>query len=316
MFFYYDNITSVTNSKDQSVDQDNEFILSTGSNLTLNESRIINFLLSCVRIDDRTFRTIEISYDAMCRILNYNPKSGGRIEYIAKIVECLKDKQIFCRDRASANNEIVTVPWFDICECKDNHSVEGKRTDAGKIVYTFRFNSELELYLLDLKSKFTKCNYSTVQGFTNKYTAKLYMILSSVTYSDCISFSFEDICFLLGFSDLDNIEKKPKFANFKRDVLENALEEINMNTGFTVEYSLDRTARTIKSVIFNVFEKGQGAKIAPFSPLPDVAFCERKTEDGFIEKYCKVEVEGSFRNRKPRSQDAEVVAFQNLVNLR
>ena len=78
-----DNVYSAVNSVIQSVDQDNVFILSTGSNLSLLENKLINFLLSCIRMDDDSFRTMLVTYDAIYRIFDYD--TGKRGYYVVQL---------------------------------------------------------------------------------------------------------------------------------------------------------------------------------------------------------------------------------------
>lgn len=110
------SISFVINSEIQSVDQDNAFILSTGSNLSLLENKLINFLLSCIRVDDTHFRTILVTYDAIYRIFDYDPRKGGRQDRIDKVVLSLKGKMIHFTPASGSPYYCGTIPWFEICE--------------------------------------------------------------------------------------------------------------------------------------------------------------------------------------------------------
>ena len=138
-----DNVYSAVNSVIQSVDQDNVFILSTGSNLSLLENKLINFLLSCIRMDDESFRTMLVTYDAIYRIFDYDTGKRGRIDRIDKLVTGLKDKTIHITPYPGCPYAAGEFPWFEICEKVEDETWDGDSLPA---------ESEEELYKVQLLS--------------------------------------------------------------------------------------------------------------------------------------------------------------------
>ena len=293
-----DNVYSAVNSVIQSVDQDNVFILSTGSNLSLLENKLINFLLSCIRMDDESFRTMLVTYDAIYRIFDYDTGKRGRIDRIDKLVTGLKGKTIHITPYPGCPYAAGEFPWFEICEKVEDETWDGKE------LYRFKFHEKLTPFLLNLKKNFTKCNYSLIQSFTNKYSAKLFMILSTEKPGYAVEHQYDKLTFILGYKDLDNLEKKPQFSNFKRDVLEGAMQELKEKAGIyaTVNYKKS-SYRSVSSVCFTVLSKSQKKRIVSENPLPDVAFCV----NGFTgEKCCLINVGNTFSRVQRYNLDTEV----------
>ena len=308
--FRADNVISIINSEIQSVDQDNSFILSTGSNLSLLENKLINFLLSCIRIDDTEFRTILVTYDAVYRIFDYDPRKGGRRDRIDKVVESLKDKMIYFTPAPGSPYYCGTIRWLEVCVRVDGDSLNGKD------YYKFKFSRALEPYLLNLKNRFTKCNYSLIQSFRNKYSAKLFMILSSEKPGYAVSYKYSYLSFLLGYSDLENPDKMPQFSNFRRDILNGALIELREKAGIYATVNCQKSSyRSVTNIIFTVLSKNAHKRTQNETPLPDVAFCMRKNEEGEDEKYCLVNVGGAFTNSRSYHLYADDVVYSPALRV-
>ena len=302
--YILDNVFSVVNSQKQSVDQDNAFILSTGSNLSLLENKLINFLLSCIRMDDTAFRTVLVTYDAIYRLFDYDQKKRGRMDRIDKVVDSLKTKEIHVTHMPGSPYYTGIIPWFEICERVEDEYLDGKD------LYRFKFHPDLEPYLLNLKNRFTKCNFSLIQSFRNKYSAKLFMILSTEKPGYAVSYNYGYLSFLLGYSDLDNPDKTPQFSNFRRDILDGALVELREKAGLFATVNCKKGSyRSVTNVIFTVLSKSQKARASSDIPLPDVAFCIQTSPSG-DEKYCIVNVGDTFAKNRSYLSEMEEATFE------
>lgn len=131
-------------------------------------------------------------------------------------------------------------------------------------------NKEIKSFVIDLNTLFTKYKLINVLALKSFYAIRVYEILiSSFNHQYCKKHSFE-----FSVADLrqtliepDEASKKPnpskqkkaekykQIGQFRENVLDVAMNEINKKTDLNVSYKTKKTGRTITAIIFYVNEK-------------------------------------------------------------
>ena len=143
-----------------------------------------------------------------------------------------------------------------------------------KGVVEIKVNSELAPYLIDLKSRFTKYYLSEVLSFKSVYSMRIYQILCQWSNKQTVTYSVEHLRFLLNIEP----EEYTRYNDFKRKVLESALQEINKLSTLKYYYKEIKTGKKITSIAF-IIERPIRVKTKDEAKqkVPQVVIFEEKT---------------------------------------
>lgn len=179
-------------------------------------------------------------------------------------------------------------------------------------IFTIKFNDSMKKYLFDLTSSYTSTEISILMSFgigrgggskgKANYALRLYDILRAQKYriggrrrEAAESFNFEQLKITLGLIDIDNTvvrrsvfdsvtkgtsvpgktgrQKYARWDNFKRRVLEPAVEEINEKTDIRIRYELEYigSAGKVGRIVFFISESDAYKKNIPTEHLIEEA---------------------------------------------
>ncbi len=182
-----------------------------------------------------------------------------------------------------------------------------KRFDYLKGMIYGKFNDEINEYVLDLRSNFTKLPIKIMFSFKNDYSFRLYELLRSVCYTSghqkknvfSVPYKLSELKFKLGTIDIKDDsnekaanfikkgetdydiiitgvkkQKHPDWHDFKRYVLDVAVNEINDTTDIQLSYDVKKTGKGGKAsfITFNVkySEFSQGEDVVNTQILPAI----------------------------------------------
>lgn len=176
-------------------------ILFSNLNLTLEEFRLLYFLI--YKIDKNTIKITEYMH-------NYNLNGKGVYQNVKKA--CSKLQNLILE----INNK--KIKCFNYL----------KYTTFVK----YEFSTE---FLNEIKYRYTKINFNSINNFYCKYSFLIYsFIISNFQQNNSNFFKID----LLDFKNILGIrDTYPKFSNFKIKVLEKAKEDINKNTEINFVYT-------------------------------------------------------------------------------
>ena len=222
----------------------NELILSR-NNLSLVEQKLVLYLISQIRMEDTELHWYEFHITDFCRICGYN--LGGRnYQRIRSVLIGLRDKSWWQRVEGPGGEvKEVTMSWI-------NKAVLEPR----KGVIRVRLDDDLVPYLLDLHENFTKYQLIHCLGFKSKYTLALYENLCMIHYhpgfgSYTWKYTRRQLLDLFGISE----DRYPEWRDFKRRILDVAVEEINEKSNKLVSYETILSVRKVTAVVITVKEK-------------------------------------------------------------
>jgi len=113
-----------------------------------------------------------------------------------------------------------------------------------------RFSDEVMPYLADLNHKFTKYQLHNISAFKRTYSIRLYELLTQYRTLKFRSLAVSDLRLALQLDD-----KFKLFAEFKRNVIDSSIKEINDKSDLKVEYELVKRGRSVVSINFKIIEK-------------------------------------------------------------
>lgn len=217
--------------KNRKVVQLNKFIKGDVSAFSVNDLKIFKLIISKVDSKESLFRDFyEITTDEI-KALNIN------------------EKHLYSETRKTLRRLANIYITFD--EGESIREVGLIRNDFKFEKYTkkvlINFNKDMDEYLINLKKNFFMYDLIDIVNFKFKHTIKFYEYIKSQSLN-VIKLKIETIKSIL---DLNN--KYSRYTNFRTDVLEVILEEINESSNtLYISYTEERVGAKVEYIIFHV----------------------------------------------------------------
>ena len=206
-------------------------------NLTLQEYRVILWLISKVRVDDEDFKEHELNVVEFCNIIGI--RYDCMYQRLAKITKSLMEKVI----------EIKTVNGSkEILEQVGILSYARYESGQGKVVLSF--HPRMGRFLLDLQNNFTKTSLSISLKFSSLYSLRFYELMRQNIFSRV---SFLTISELRTFFGVRN-EQYSNYKDFKKYVIKPSINEVNEKSDLDIEWSEIKKGRKVELIRFLIKE--------------------------------------------------------------
>lgn len=215
--------------------QQNRYQLSknSGNSLSLLEHKVLLYIISKIKPDDTELKEQVFNIKDFCEVVGIGTK-GDNYKDLKSAITKLKSRVMWLYTEDAE----ITVSWID-------KAYIYKKSGQVKI----RLDEDLKPYLISLRDNYTQFPLSAVLQMRSKYGIALYQLLKSYLFkSKVISFNIEDLKEILDCSSYNN------FTNFKKKVLEPALNDINTCSELNVSVSYEKENRTYKRAVFYVRE--------------------------------------------------------------
>lgn len=192
--------------------ESNDLISKAKHDLTTNQLKIIDFLISKIKPDDKDFEELETSMYELTNVLEIK-RSGRTYNQIANTLDDLRKKEvtIYNQERES----IVRTGWVSSAEYFKN----------GKVLLSF--DKKLTPYLLDLSKNYTQYLLIDTVKLKSKYSILLYKLMREADKD-----KGKSIAILQGtpeeFKEWLGAPKSYSYNSLKNQVLTKAIEEINL----------------------------------------------------------------------------------------
>ncbi len=210
----------------------NKLINNTRYNLSLQEQKIIMYLIAHIKPGDTELHTVLFSIQEFCKLLEIKePK--GHYKDLKRYTEGLLSKSFTIED----DKKLLTINWVEFVEVEKESGI-----------IQLKLNHKLTPYLLDLRNNFTSYELYYILRFKSKYSIRLFEILKSAEYKRGFEMDINTIQNLLG-------SKYTRFVDFKRKVIEIAVKEINRETDLNVTVEYIKVGRAYKKIKFYIKNK-------------------------------------------------------------
>ena len=206
----------IMSERSMTVATSNELIQKKQFLLKAQEHKILLYLVSKLKPDDVSFQEITVNTAELCDCLgiSYNGKNEkdmkDAIKYLSDTSYWVDfgDKQQLCRWLA----KVVFFPRSATFSC--------------------RFDEDLMPYLLQLNKRYVSYELVNVLAMQSQYSIRVYQLLKSYCELGKWTFQVKDLREHLGIAKC-----YATYKEFRRNVLDKALKEINNFTDITVAYT-------------------------------------------------------------------------------
>jgi len=210
----------------------NDLIQKSRFHLSLQEQKIILYLITKIRPEDMELKEHVFDILDFCKVCGLDKSSGANYKYIKQTLKGLRDKSIWIELK---NGMETTLAWLD--------KVTMQRT-GGKVI--IKIDEMMKPYLLQLQNNFTEYELLFTLAMRSQYSIKLYELLKSLEYKKRWIFDIEDLKRLL------SAEKYNRYPDFKRYVLDIAVREINDLSDITTWYEASKEGRKYAKIEFSM----------------------------------------------------------------
>lgn len=217
---FYDDLYS--NPLEKTVRKSNELIQKSRFNLSLQQQKIVLYLISHISPYDDDFKTFDFDIREFCRACGIDYDNGGNYELLKKQIKAIRDESLWL----ALNDEDETETLFNW--------IEKARIKKKSGIVQIRLDEDLKPYLLQLKENFTKYEIIYTLNFKSKYTIRLYELIKSIHYQEIEQLEY--VFSLDKLRKLTGAEKYKTYQHFKDRVLKMAVKEINQYSDKKVSF--------------------------------------------------------------------------------
>lgn len=225
----------ITISQKQSffVAKGNELIQQSRFSLTMQQSKIMLFLISKIRPHDLGDEIYSISIREFCKVCNIECDSGKNYNDVKAALKALADKSVWVR----IGDSEVLLRWLNRLRLnKETNEIE------------LSFHPDMIPFLYDLRDRYTSYSLENVLTMRSKYGIRLYELLKSYEYLE------KDITFTLEELKMRLDAPYKRYPDFRRYVLEPAIDDINTCSDIAVGYIPFQSSksRSIDMITFSI----------------------------------------------------------------
>lgn len=217
----------------------NELIQKSRFNLSLQQQKIVLYLISQIDPRDEDFDLYEFSIPEFCQICGVDYTSGKNYQDLKIAIKDIADKSIWIR--IDEDTETL-LRW-----------IEKPYINPQSGMIKIRLDRDMKPYLLQLKKNFTQYELVYTLHFRSKYTIRLYELIKSVHFHELEDYkkvySLDDLRQLLG------AEKYKTYQHFKDRVLTSAIREINEHSDKNLSYIPRKKGKKVVEIELTITSK-------------------------------------------------------------
>ena len=225
----------IREARNELVVKHNDLLRKSRYTLSANEQKIIIYLVSKINADDKELKEIEINILDFCKVIGIEI-NGDAYNRVKETIKSLADKSW----------------WLTFTEKKETlfRWINEAEIEKGNGIIKLQLSNHLKPYLLELKQNFTKYELINVLSLRSKYSIRLYELLKSYLWQGGWQVSVKEIRELL-----ETEGKYKEFKDFRKRVLNPAIEEINGYTDLQIKMTTLKSGKTISHLHFKIDEK-------------------------------------------------------------
>ena len=231
------NKRKIREQREFSVVKANELIQNSRFDLSMQEQKVILYLISRIKPEDNDIKKQTFNIKEFCQICGINDHNGKNYADMKKAIQNLHDKSLWIQ--VDEKTEILFSWISSAAVIKDDGIVD---------IY---LNEAMKPYLLQLRERFTQYELIYTLGMKSQYSIRIYELLKSYENMHRKIFAIDDLKKML----MCEKESYSNFNNFKTYVLDIAMREINALTDISVEYETEKKGKKITQIEFIIKSK-------------------------------------------------------------
>lgn len=231
--------------RDRYVVKANELIQKSRFNLTLQQQKIVLYLISQIERNDKEFKLYSFSIQQFCKVCGINYTSGKNYNDLKEALKEIAQKVLWIK---LPNGKETTVRW-----------IEKAYIDRNTGTIEIRLDEDMKPYLLQLRDNFTQYELVWTLQFNSKYSIRLYELIKSIHYHDLDP--YERTYDIDELKRLLDAETYKTYQHFKDRALQVAVDEINSTSDKLVSFVPIKDGRAVKKIQLHIESKDQGERI-------------------------------------------------------
>lgn len=225
--------------RERRVTKANDLIQKSRFSLSTQQQKIVLFLISQINQWDEDFKIYKFSIAEFRRVCGINHPGGRGYAEMKSAIKDIADKSVWVK---LENGKETLLRW-----------IEKPYIDEGRGTVEIRLDKDMKPYLLQLRENFTDYELIYTLRFRSKYSIRLYELIRSVHYHDLeethCRFAVSQLKRLLDADDYS------EYRDFKRRVLNMAVNEINSYSDREVHYTELKQGRKVMGLSFSIKAK-------------------------------------------------------------
>lgn len=230
-------LDNINKEREMKVYKADEMLQQACCNLTLVENRLILYTISKIKPTDTDFMEYNFNLKDFYNICGV--KTNESYTKTKKILKNLANKSWWI----TTNNGTETlIRWFNVLEIKKNTGI-----------VTIKFHEKMFPYLLLLQKK-----EEFYTGYKLKYVLPMKSIYSQRLYEILKSYQKNNLAWWFKIDELKkilNCENYTRYPDFRRRVIEIAINEINKYTDIKISYNTEKQGNKVTIITFYMIEK-------------------------------------------------------------
>lgn len=203
--------------------------------LSTQQQKIVLYLISQIKPEDEDFKQYKFDMKDFARLCGIQCH-GENYQNFKDSLKALHDNSFWLIE----GNKHRLLTWLQDIEI-----------DTYETTVSLRLDSRLKPYLLKLKDSFTIFNFGSTLMMRSKHSIRLLEIFASYRSLGMITFTIEELKETLECGEYT------EYKDFRRYVIDKALEEINKYSEITVEYKPIKHGRSVYALLFTITEKSK-----------------------------------------------------------
>lgn len=211
--------------------------------MSLNALKLLRTAIMNVVKQDSDFQTYRLTVKEFSDLLGISESNFRRDGMMDNITDELMDARITLRH----NGDTEKFHWVSYCKYND-----------GQIM--LRLHDELKPYLLELSKLYTQYALSDILKMKTPSSIRVYELIAEgikgqtifASQTAHVYLSVETIKAATGLA-----EKYKQFGMFRKRVIDKAVEEINENTSYFIQYTVDKPSRQIVGFDFEIMDRAE-----------------------------------------------------------
>ena len=215
----------------------NELIQKSRFSLSLQQQKIILYLISKIHPTDTEFHEYKFEIKAFCEACGIDSDGGTVYSEIKEAIKNIADKSLWVK---MPDGRETLLRW-----------IEKASLETGTGILTIRLDNDMKPYLLQLNKNYTTCDLIYTLTFKSKYSVRLYELIKSIHYDESQpyskTYSVDELKKLLG------AETHKTYSHFKQKALDPAVAEINGISDKTISYEVaEKTGKKITHLTLHI----------------------------------------------------------------
>jgi len=199
----------------------NDLVRQSRYQLSLQEQKIILFLISKITPDSTDFSCINFEITEFCDVCGIGKDGGKSYKNVKDAIKKLADKSLWVRTDSGKN---VLLRWINRAWLEEKDGT-----------IQIWLHDDMKPYLLDLHQKFTQYELLYTLAMKSQYSIRLYELLRSYEYQKGLLIDIDEMREMLA------VTAYPRYQDFRRNVIEMAIGEINSLSDIVVTYKAIKT---------------------------------------------------------------------------